>query len=89
MLKLKISNRAEKFLRGLPAKHQRQISSKILELKQIGHLSDSIKLKGERWYRTDSGEYRIIYDIEDDCLLMVVIIGKRNDDDVYKQLKRL
>ena len=33
-------------------------------------------------------EDRIIYYVQDD-ILKVDLIGKRNDDDVYKQLRRL
>ena len=34
------------------------------------------------------GEYRIVYRIDSDTLF-VEIIGKRNDDEVYRQLRRL
>lgn len=40
-------------------------------------------------YRVDSGEYRIIYRfIPVENLVEVVLVGKRNDDDVYKRLTR-
>jgi mRNA interferase RelE/StbE len=35
-----------------------------------------------------SGEYRIVYYFEKDTIF-VALIGKRNDDDIYKQLQRL
>ncbi len=89
MLKLQISKKAEKFLRNLPQKHQRQIAVSIMNLRQNGHGKDSKQLKGSSWYRSDAGEYRIIYNIQDKELLIVVLIGKRNDDDVYKRLNRL
>jgi mRNA interferase RelE/StbE len=38
--------------------------------------------------RTDSGEYRIIYRVEEDEL-HVALIGKRNDDEVYRLLRRM
>ena len=37
--------------------------------------------------RADVGEYRIIYTVENDTL-NVFVIGKRNDAEVYKKLKR-
>jgi mRNA interferase RelE/StbE len=41
-------------------------------------------------YRVDSGEYRIVYrfDVEAD-VIQILLVGKRNDDEVYKQLKQL
>jgi len=49
---------------------------------------DSSKLKGyPDLYRKDVGEYRIIYKFEDETVY-VLLIGKRNDDDVYKRLTR-
>jgi mRNA-degrading endonuclease RelE of RelBE toxin-antitoxin system len=41
-------------------------------------------------YRVDSGEYRIVYCFDPNAdLVEVILVGKRNDDEVYKQLKRL
>ena len=37
--------------------------------------------------RVDSGEYRIVYTVTEDTL-RVVLIGKRNDDEVYRRLER-
>lgn len=89
MLRLKISKKAQKFLSKLPPKQQNQMAVKIKELKRNGHGADSIHLKGSTWYRVDVGEYRIIYDIEDNSELLITLIGKRNDDEVYKKLRRL
>lgn len=88
MLKLQISKRAQKFLKQLPSKQQNQIAIKIKALRESGHGADSIQLKGSNWYRVDTGEYRIIYDIEKEGLLLIPLVGKRNDDDVYKKLRR-
>jgi mRNA interferase RelE/StbE len=38
--------------------------------------------------RKDSGEYRVVYRY-DDTTVYIMLIGKRNDDEVYKQLERL
>ena len=48
---------------------------------------DSKDLIGYLFRRADVGEYRIVYRVEGD-ILKVALIGKRNDDDVYRQLKR-
>lgn len=50
---------------------------------------DSKVLMGYPAYRRVSvGEYRIVYRVVDDILL-ISLIGKRNDDEVYKKLKQL
>lgn len=89
MLKLQISKKVQKFLSNLPSKQQTQIVLKIKDLRQSGHGVDSAHLKGTSWYRVDVGEYRIIYNIEDDDLLIIPLVGKRNDAEVYKKFRRL
>lgn len=90
MLKIEISKRAEKFIRTLPAKQKRQITGKILDLRTNPEPNDSIRLKGyDQYRRADIGEYRIIYFVRESVVLVIFLAGKRNDDDIYKQLKRL
>ncbi|MGL6341695.1 MAG: type II toxin-antitoxin system RelE family toxin [Waterburya sp.] len=79
------------FLKGLQPKISAQIAKKVLALNVDPLPTDSKQLKGyPGYYRVDSGEYRIIYqfDVEKD-LIEVILVGKRNDDDVYKKLERL
>jgi len=88
MLALRLHKNAGSFLAKIPAKHARQISEKIVLLRQSPDKVASTELKGfPPFRRCKSGEYRIIYRI-DDTTLNVSIIGKRNDDEVYKQLRR-
>lgn len=90
MLKVEISKRAEKVIRKLPEKHARQVALKINELRSNPEPHDSQKLKGHDYFRrADIGEYRIVYFVRESVVLVVVLLGKRNDDEVYKQLKRL
>jgi len=90
MLKIEISKKAEKFIRKLPPKQARQVAAKILELRYNPEPHDSILLKGHKKYRrTDIGEYRIVYLVRELIVLIMVLVDKRNDDDVYKKLKRL
>jgi len=50
---------------------------------------DSKPLKGySGYFATDIGEYRIIYTILEPEV-RVELIGKRNDDEVYRKFKRL
>ncbi len=84
---LVISKTAKKFIEKAVEKHAKQIAIKIKELTINGHLNDSKKLKGSNYYRIDSGEYRIIYQHHENSLV-VVLIGKRNDDEIYNLFKR-
>ena len=79
------------FLKGLQPKIAAQIAKKVLALNVDPLPSDSKELAGYAgYYRVDSGEYRIVYRFDaDEDLIVVILIGKRNDDEVYKQLKRL
>ena len=86
MYKLDITKQALKFVENLPPKQFKQITKKLFELIADPNPNDSKKLKGYSFKRTDIGEYRIIYRIEDDCI-KIAVIGKRNDDSVYKILK--
>ncbi len=90
-LNRKLSKQAGKALLALiksQPKHARQISARIEEMRLMPYPSDSKKLQGyDDFYRVDVGEMRIIYSITHE-FLNVEIIGKRNDSEVYKLLKR-
>ncbi|MCU0534215.1 MAG: type II toxin-antitoxin system RelE/ParE family toxin [Hydrococcus sp. Prado102] len=79
------------FLKGLQPKIAAQIAKKVLSLNIDPLPADSKQLSGySGYYRVDSGEYRIIYQFNpDEDLVEVILVGKRNDDEVYKQLERL
>ena len=90
MLKLDLSRHAEKFLKKLVPKHAQQIAVRIRSLQQNPLPQDRSALKGRlgEYLRANSGEYRIIYEIVGDTLY-VVLVGKRNDGDVYRRMKRM
>ena len=88
MLVLNLDNRARRFINKLPAKQFGQIDRKITELQEVPFPQDTKRIKGMDWYRVDAGEYRIIFNARGG-VLNVPLIGKRNDGDVYKRLKRL
>jgi len=75
------------FLKTLPAKQFRQVVTKAFELMANPEPQDSKPLIGYEYRRADIGEYRIVYRFDRD-LLYVALIGKRNDSDIYKRLKR-
>jgi mRNA interferase RelE/StbE len=76
-----------KTLSTLPPKPFRQIVAKIFELLNHPTPHDAQLLKGYPYYRADVGEYRVIYDFDAD-VVRIILIDKRNDDQVYKKLKR-
>ena len=61
--------------------------NKVFALLTDPSTQDTAQLKGYPYRRVDSGEYRIIYAVEA-SLLLVHLIRKRNDDDIYKRLGR-
>jgi mRNA interferase RelE/StbE len=77
-----------KALNSLPAKHFKQVVTKALALTSEPFPSDSKALHGhEGLFRIDSGEYRIVYAVMEDAV-QIILVGKRNDDEVYRQLSR-
>ncbi len=81
---LNLTTRAEKYLDRLSDAVASRITARILELKNNPRPYGIIKLKGtESLYRIRVGEYRVIYQILDDVLLILVVkIGHRKD--VYR-----
>ncbi len=88
MLKLGISKQALKFVADLPPKQFRQVLKKALSLLENPLPHDSKNLEGGLLKRADIGEYRIIYELENGCL-NILLTGKRNDGEVYRDVKRL
>ncbi len=85
---LDINNETLKFLKNLPNKHKNQLKEKINDLILNPNQNDAKYLVGYKpFLRCDVGEYRIIYKYNDE-LLHIVLVGKRNDDEVYSKFKR-
>lgn len=87
-MKLLLSRAAGGFLDTLPPKQFRQVVTTVFRLLSEPYPHDSKQLKGYPYHRVDIGEYRVVYEVEGDDL-RVVLIGKRNDDEVYRLLKRM
>ena len=70
-------------------KQYRQIGKAITALLEDSRPQDSQPLKGAKRAerRVDAGEYRIIY-LDSEEEVEVLVIGKRNGDEVYKRLRR-
>ena len=88
MVKLDLTKAAGRFLKKLPAKQFRQIVTTIFRLREQPEPHDAKQLVGYPEYlRVDIGEYRIVYRIDGDTVI-ICVIGKRNDSEVYKRFVR-
>ena len=89
MLAISYARNARKYIEDRPAKHRSQIVRKIEELRSNPVPQDSRPLKGKLrpFLRVDIGEYRIVYRVEADRL-MIAAVGRRNDDAIYREFER-
>ena len=72
-----------KDLKGVPKKDVRRILSAIKSLADDPRPAGTKKLSGQERYRLRQGSYRILYEIEDDKLIVCVVrVGNRRD--VYR-----
>ncbi|GAB3436699.1 type II toxin-antitoxin system RelE/ParE family toxin [Massilia solisilvae] len=90
MKQLKFTNQADKFLASLDAKQYRQVGKKVFSLLRNSEPQDSEAMEGAKngEKRVDVGEYRVVY-IATDTLVDVLVIGKRNGDEVYRIWQRM
>jgi mRNA interferase RelE/StbE len=87
MRKLSLANDADKFLARLDAKQFKQVVRKIFALAEDPMASDSLKLEGSDYRRADQGEFRIVYSFDADTVY-ILVVGKRNDDEVYAKVRK-
>jgi mRNA interferase RelE/StbE len=88
MLDVRLHKQAAAFLEKIPAKHACQIVERITSLQhdQFSVLSEDLKGFAP-FKRFKSGEYRVVFFVEQETL-HIPVIGKRNDDEVYDLVKR-
>ena len=85
---LRLTKEAYDFIRHLEAKPFKQVMAKILGLTADPTPADSSALKGyDDLFRADIGEHRIVYRFNS-TTISVLVVDKRNDDEVYKKLAR-
>lgn len=78
-----IKRSAAKELEGIPLKDRRRIVHRIESLATEPRPPGCEKLSGEEKYRLRQGDYRILYEIVDQALIVTVVkIGNRRD--VYR-----
>ena len=85
---LDLSKCPHDFLDDLQAKQFKQVAGKIHDLVGEPFPQDAKHLSGHPGYRRiDAGEFRMCYTVVGQ-VVRVVVVGKRNDDAVYKELER-
>jgi mRNA interferase RelE/StbE len=84
--RVEIVARAQRQLRRLQPRLQRRILDRIMELGIVQYPPGSAKLSGEDdLYRIRVGDYRVIYTVINDVLLVLVVsIGHRRE--IYRDL---
>ena len=70
----------EKDLKAIPKKDQVRILQRIAQLAEDPRPPACKKLSGQERYRIRQGIYRVLYEIEDDQLIVTVVkVGNRRD----------
>ena len=81
--KVEIKRSAVKEIERLPRKEILIVMDKVRLLADDPRPSDCKKLSGQEKYRVRSGDYRILYLIKDDVLIVYIVkVGHRKD--VYR-----
>jgi len=83
---IEFKNPAAKVLRKLPNPAQKRIAEKISSFEKSLPSPEITKIKGNNpFHKVRVGDYRIIYEIKKDVLIVLIIkIGNRKD--VYRHL---
>lgn len=82
--KIEIKRSAQKEIKKLPDTVLKRVVEKITSLAQDPRPDGCKKLSGEEKYRVRVGDYRILYSIKDDVLLIYVVkVAHRKD--VYEK----
>ena len=84
--RIEVKRSAAKALKKIPKPDRKRVSEKIDSLAEKLPNSDITKMKGNNPFRkVRIGNYRIIYEIQDDVLLILIVkIGHRKD--IYRNL---
>jgi mRNA interferase RelE/StbE len=81
--RIEFKKSAVKEIKSLPSTELKKVLAKIESLSENPRPHDSIKLSGDEKYRLRCGDYRILYSIEDQILIIVIVkVGHRKD--VYR-----
>ena len=81
--RIEIKKSAQKEIQSLPRAEIKRVVAKIQQLAANPRMQDSKKLTSQEQYRVRVGQYRILYEIHDDVLL-VMVVRVANRKDVYR-----
>ena len=83
--KISINSKAKKILEKVPLQLAKNIRDRIRNLADNPRSGNVVKMKGfDTLYRLRVGDYRVIFEIHDDQVLILVInIGHRRD--IYRR----
>jgi mRNA interferase RelE/StbE len=84
--RIEVKRSAAKALKKIPKPDRKRVSEKIDSLAEKLPNPDITKMKGNNpFHKVRVGNYRIIYEIQDDVLLVLIVkIGHRKD--IYRNL---
>jgi len=83
MYRLLIEKQVEKQLDKIPEPDYTRVKKTILSLAKDPRPSGYKKLKGRLGYRVRQGDYRIVYDIKDE-ILTILILAAGHRKDIYE-----
>jgi mRNA interferase RelE/StbE len=86
--KLKIHHKVEKQLQRIPKNQLERIVFTMRSLRDNPRPSGCVKLE-EQLYRVRQGQYRIIYAVFDDQVVIVICKVARRSEDTYKNIQTL
>jgi len=84
---VKFDSKVKKDLKAIQSKDIKRIKAAISELRHNPRPDGCTKLKGDKhnYYRIREGNYRVIYVVKDEVLLILVVrVGHRKE--IYKNL---
>jgi len=87
--RIEVTPRAQKDLKALPTRERQRVAEQIDGLKTDPGPTGCKKLKGrEDFYRIRVGDYRVVYQIEDEVLFILIVrAGDRKE--IYEIIRRL
>ena len=87
--RIEVTPRARKDLKALPTREKQRVAKQIDALKTDPRPTGCKKLQGrEDFYRIRAGNYRVVYQIEDEVLFILIVrVGDRKE--IYEIIRRL
>lgn len=82
--RIEIKRSAAKELERLPPKDRLRVATRIQSLADDPRPPAAEKLSGQERYRIRQGDYRILYEIFDD-LVLIIVVKSGNRSDVYRK----